>query len=757
MNLRRVSNLLVSIGAAALLAVVPGVSSNAFQLTGNGSTPNWVPSGSWNGAWDGKVNSTRTVTNTLPSGTSVSIGVSGNASVASRYGDNSGFFTLDDHGGWRANTYVPGTTFLSPAVAISNFCKTPSSNAADYDLYNQSGGWCANNTLVTNNATLTLSFSSPVTNPVVNLAGVGGFDWRYRGTTGSRTAENTMRLWTEFTLTTPGATLTQLSTNPGEFQVDGTGKRYKPNGTGTTVSSYCITGNNSNTSNFSSDMGGNAGCGSFRINGTGSTFTFTLDYNSVNGVTGPGSPTTEFERLTNLTTDDTFIVSVSLAQDYGSAPASYDTASTYHTVGDLFMGTAVTADALAALTPARDSDGDTEVSSAYRALPAGATMPGAVGSSYSATVPITSSAAGKICGWIDWDNSGTYETGERQCATFASGTANKTLTWQVPVGFTPSATWMRLRASYDTTGVETPVGALGSGEVEDYQLGVALTLDTPPAPPAPPVIPAPMAIADAITTPYDTTQTYSPLANDYPGTFDLPLLGTAIKLCAAIERAPTCTVTKLTVENQGTYTVNTDGTVLFDPLPTFAGTATGIVYQVSDALGRVVVATITPTITPAPNPALVPDTSSGPFNTAQNAPVLGNDLNNLAPLDPTSVKLCKVETPAEVAPDCSLTSLTTRDGSYFVDQTSGVVSFIPVKGFVGTATVVVTYAATDVLGRKASTTYVPTVEAPIPTFKAEAEQLAKTGWDTSLLWGGLGLISIGAAIIAIPLGRARRS
>jgi hypothetical protein len=470
MNTKRFSRGLISLGTAAMLAVLPGVGSTAYQLTGQGPTPNWVPSGSWNGAWDGKVNSTRTVTNTLPSGTAVTIGVGGNASVASRYGNNSGFFTLDDHGGWRDNTYVDGTTYLTPAVAISNFCKTPSSNAADYDLYNQSGGWCTNNTLYTDNATLTISFSKPVTNPVINLAGVGGFDWRYRGTTGSRLAENTMRLWTEFTLTTPGATLTQLTTNPGEFEVDVTGKRYKPSGTGETVSSYCITGNNSNTSSFSSDMGGNAGCGSFRINGTGSTFSFQLDYNSVNGVTEASTPTTEFERLNNLTTDDTFIVSVSLSQDYGSAPASYDPSPTYHTVGYLFMGAGVSADALRSLTPARYATGDNETSAEFRALQAGAPTPGEAGSNYSITFPVTGSEAGKVCGWVDWNNSGTYDTGERQCEAFASGTSSKTLTWTVPATYSGDSTWLRLRASYDATGVESPVGALDSGEIEDYQV-----------------------------------------------------------------------------------------------------------------------------------------------------------------------------------------------------------------------------------------------------------------------------------------------
>jgi CshA-type fibril repeat protein len=137
-------------------------------------------------------------------------------------------------------------------------------------------------------------------------------------------------------------------------------------------------------------------------------------------------------------------------------------------------------------------------------------------------------------------------------------------------------------------------------------------------------------------------------------------------------------------------------------------------------------------------------------------PVLSNDLDNLAPLDQSSVKLCKIDAPAEIAPDCSLTDLTTADGSYSVDQTSGVVTFTPATGFIGTATVVVTYSATDVLGRKASTTYTPTVEAPIPALTAVVEELAETGLNPSILWGGLGLIAAGAAILLIPFSRLRR-
>jgi LPXTG-motif cell wall-anchored protein len=56
----------------------------------------------------------------------------------------------------------------------------------------------------------------------------------------------------------------------------------------------------------------------------------------------------------------------------------------------------------------------------------------------------------------------------------------------------------------------------------------------------------------------------------------------------------------LTVPGEGTYTVNSDGTVTFDPLPSFHGTATPIRYQAVDKLGRFVNSTITPTVDAPP-------------------------------------------------------------------------------------------------------------------------------------------------------------
>jgi LPXTG-motif cell wall-anchored protein len=138
---------------------------------------------------------------------------------------------------------------------------------------------------------------------------------------------------------------------------------------------------------------------------------------------------------------------------------------------------------------------------------------------------------------------------------------------------------------------------------------------TAPAPPAPPAAassePAPTttlptgpkAMNDAITGPWDTNQTYSPLAND---SFTASDADTAsIRLCAPGETPNICSQTSLTVAGEGTYTVNPDATVTFDPVPALYGVATPITYQAIDKLGRYVNATITPTVVAPPDNAKV--------------------------------------------------------------------------------------------------------------------------------------------------------
>jgi CshA-type fibril repeat protein len=121
--------------------------------------------------------------------------------------------------------------------------------------------------------------------------------------------------------------------------------------------------------------------------------------------------------------------------------------------------------------------------------------------------------------------------------------------------------------------------------------------------------PLPTASPDALTRAYDTNQTYTPLGNDTPGAADFPFVASSVKLCgiSPVETPNNCSKSSLTVPGEGTYTVNPDGTVSFDPLPTFVGTvATPVTYQAQDSLNRFVNETITPTVGPPPIPTATP-------------------------------------------------------------------------------------------------------------------------------------------------------
>ncbi|MSZ18366.1 MAG: hypothetical protein F2612_01720, partial [Actinobacteria bacterium] len=234
--------------------------------------------------------------------------------------------------------------------------------------------------------------------------------------------------------------------------------------------------------------------------------------------------------------------------------------------------------------------------------------------------------------------------------------------------------------------------------------------------------PVPTASPDAITTAYDTNQTYTPLSNDTAGAADFPLLATSVKLCgiSPVQTPNSCDKTSLTVPGEGTYTVNPDGTVTFDPLPTFVGTvATPVKYQAKDSLDRFVNTTITPTILTAPI-TVADDTKTGPYDANQTIDVLRNDTPS-AQWVPTSVKLCGLTdasaTPpvtAEAPNNCTKTSLTVPGEGTYTVNTDGTVTFDPLPTFVGTVATPVTYQVTDVLGRTADADITPTVLPPPP-------------------------------------------
>jgi CshA-type fibril repeat protein len=258
------------------------------------------------------------------------------------------------------------------------------------------------------------------------------------------------------------------------------------------------------------------------------------------------------------------------------------------------------------------------------------------------------------------------------------------------------------------TGPATPI----SYQAKD-SLNRAVTSTISPTVGLPPV---PTASPEAITDAYDTNQTYTPISNDTPGAASFPLLATTVLLCGTGQTAPACDKTTLTVTGQGTYTVNpTTGAVVFDPLPTFTGTATPMSYQVSDLLGRAATSTITPTVT-APPITAVDDASSGAYNTNQTISPLVNDTPG-AQWVPTSVRLCDTN---ETAPNCTLTSLTVDGEGIYTVNTDGTVTFDPESTFTGPATPIA-YQATDILNRTATADIAVTVGVPpVPTASPEA-------------------------------------
>ena len=217
---------------------------------------------------------------------------------------------------------------------------------------------------------------------------------------------------------------------------------------------------------------------------------------------------------------------------------------------------------------------------------------------------------------------------------------------------------------------------------------------------------------DASINSIDVNQTLTPLANDTPAT-GTTWTTTSLRLCGTGETAPNCTQTSVTVPGEGTYTVNTStGTVTFDPLPTFTGTATAVDYQVEDSLGRVYTASLTPRVTTTP-PAASPGTVSlevggtAVFTAIHGAGGLVTPASGGPALDTTTV--CIVDPATSL---CGTSVTIPGEGTYTLNASTGIVTYVSLP----TATVgqktSVTYRITDLDGFVASSTLTPTLTAP---------------------------------------------
>ncbi len=161
-------------------------------------------------------------------------------------------------------------------------------------------------------------------------------------------------------------------------------------------------------------------------------------------------------------------------------------------------------------------------------------------------------------------------------------------------------------------------------------------------------------------------------------------------------------VTSVTVANEGTYTLDTATNVItFQPVATFTGTVTKpISVRIADANGTTATTTYTPTVTDVTMTA----------ENAASTDVQGKTQTGTPEFETSdsSVTIAKRQLldPTTIQPTTSVTIA--NEGTYTINPTTGVVTFVPVPTFTGEGTGV-TVQATDSNGETATATYKPTV------------------------------------------------
>ena len=186
----------------------------------------------------------------------------------------------------------------------------------------------------------------------------------------------------------------------------------------------------------------------------------------------------------------------------------------------------------------------------------------------------------------------------------------------------------------------------------------------------------------------------------------------------------------VTVAGEGTYTIDqATGKVTFKPEPGFTGTANGVTVSVTAPVGRdkdgnvpadalkTATAKYTPTVTPI---TLTPTNKVS--EDVQNVPQTQTptfELSNDKTAEITSKKLVD---PATGQPTDATTVTVAGEGSYTIDPTTGSVTFVPEKDFVGTAKGVTVQATATIKNEDdktttitADATYTPTVVPAVPT------------------------------------------
>ena len=225
---------------------------------------------------------------------------------------------------------------------------------------------------------------------------------------------------------------------------------------------------------------------------------------------------------------------------------------------------------------------------------------------------------------------------------------------------------------------------------------------TPVPTPAPTPIPTPVptpapvppsASNDTLTAPTGSTVTIDPLSNDGDpdGTLDPTTVSFANPRSGNTLSADGKT---LTVPGEGTWTIDsTTGSISFVPNAGFTGNPTSVQYTVQDADGLTSnTGTVTVNYTSS-NTAIVPPVATDDSLTVSDASEaiinpLANDSDADGNLDPTTVIFVGlgVPVPGSTLSANGKTLTVPNEGTWSIDPTTGVVSFIPNAGFTGNPT-----------------------------------------------------------------------
>ncbi len=169
--------------------------------------------------------------------------------------------------------------------------------------------------------------------------------------------------------------------------------------------------------------------------------------------------------------DVTFTV-IDYARDFGSAPDSYHTTfaldGARHRLNS-GLGLGFQTDAETDATAAEDNDGVVF-------------QPLRVGNAASANMTVINDTLGNamIDAWIDFDQNGSFDAGERIFTAQPVDSGLNTLQFSIPAWATVGSTYARVRLS--SSGYLQPTGEAADGEVEDYAVTILSNLDLSDAP-----------------------------------------------------------------------------------------------------------------------------------------------------------------------------------------------------------------------------------------------------------------------------------